>query len=184
MVLPGRYAVRLTIGESSQTQPFDILPDPRIKTSAADLEAQFKFLNQILAKLVIVNVTINDIDAVLEQMASLTRRMKERSGSANLQKAANDLRRELAAIRGELIDVNMSQAQLHAAALHEKFNALFDTVDSGDYAPARQTREVFAAICNQLDTLLEKWNNARERLVPALNRIAVKAKLQVIGYNY
>ena len=181
MVVPGRYAVRLTSGERSQTHSFDILPDPRIKTSAGDLEAQFKFLNEILAKLVTVNETINDIDAMQEQVANLTRRTEERARSANLRKAANGLRRELAAIHGALIDVNMSQAQLWACGLHEKLNALFDTVDSGDFAPARQTREVFAVISGQLDTLLARWRKARERLLPALNRIAAKTKLPVIG---
>ena len=55
------------IGERSQTHAFDILPDPRIKTSAGDLEAQFVFLNAILRELVTVNATINEIDAMLEQ---------------------------------------------------------------------------------------------------------------------
>jgi len=58
---------------------------------------------------------------------------------------------------------------------------LFDTVDSGDFAPARQTREVFAVVSAQLDTLLARWRKAQERLVPALNRIAAQAKLSVIG---
>ena len=31
MVVPGRYAVRLTLGERSQTHAFDILPDPRMR---------------------------------------------------------------------------------------------------------------------------------------------------------
>ena len=85
------------------------------------------------------------------------------------------------AIRGALIDVNYSQAQLWGSGLHEKLNALFDTVDSGDFAPAQQTRDVFAAISGQLDVLLARWRKARERLLPALNRTAAKAKLPVIG---
>ena len=91
------------------------------------------------------------------------------------------MHRELAAIRCALIDVNCSQAQLWACGLHEKLNALFDTVDSGDFAPARQTREVFAVVSGQLDALLARWRKARERLLPALNRTAAKAKLPVIG---
>jgi hypothetical protein len=181
MVVPGRYSVRLTIGERSQTHSFDILPDPRIKTSAGDLEAQFSFLNAILTKLVTVNVTINDIDAMQEQVANLEHRIKERARSATLRKASSTLRRELAAIRGALIDVNYNQAQLWGSRLHEKLNALFDSVDSGDFAPARQTREVFAVVSGQLDILLARWRTARERLLPALNRIAAKAKLPVIG---
>jgi hypothetical protein len=181
MVVPGRYSVRLTIGERSQTHSFDILPDPRIKTSAGDLEAQFLFLNAILAKLVTVNATINEIDAMQEQVASLELRIKERARSATLRKASSALRQELAAIRGALIDVNYNQAQLWGSRLHEKLNALFDSVDSGDFAPAQQTREVFAVVSGQLDTLLARWRTARERLLPALNRIAAKAKLPVIG---
>ncbi len=181
MVVPGRYSVRLTIGERSQTHSFDILPDPRIKAGAGDLEAQFIFLNAILQRIVTVNVTINDIDAMLEQVANLEHRIKERARSAAVSKALSGLRRELAAMRGALIDVNYSKAQLWGSRLHEKLNALFDTVDSGDFAPARQTRDVFAVISSQLDTLLARWRKVRERRLPALNRTAAKAKLPVIG---
>jgi photosystem II stability/assembly factor-like uncharacterized protein len=147
MVVPGRYSVRLIGGKRSQTHAFDVLPDPRIKASAADLAAQFTFLNAIVGKLTTVNKTINDIDAALAQLPA-TRKSKT----------------ELAAIRGALIDVNYSQAQLWASGLHEKFNALFDTVDSGDFAPAQQTREVFALLSEQLDHLLARWQKARKRL--------------------
>ena len=91
------------------------------------------------------------------------------------------MREELAAIRCALIDVNYSQAQLWASGLHEKFNALFDTVDSGDFAPARQTREVFDVLSGQLQRLLARWRKARERLLPALNRALADASLPIIG---
>jgi photosystem II stability/assembly factor-like uncharacterized protein len=181
LVVPGRYAVRLTLGERSQTQSFEILPDPRVKASASDLLAQFTFLKAILAKLVIANATLNEIDALLAQVSALSSRVKERARSAALRKAADTLRAELLALRGTMIDVNYSQAQLCGSGLHEKLNALFDTVDSGDYAPAQQAREVFAVLSGQLDVVLAKWRDARERRVPALNRAAIKAKLQVIG---
>ena len=115
MVVPGRYAVRLTIGERSQTHAFDILPDPRIKTSAGDLEEQFVFLNAILAKLVTVNVTINEIDAMLERMPKLDRRTgREERDRPRLHKHSRALAKELVTIRRALIDVNYSQAQLWA----------------------------------------------------------------------
>ena len=180
MVVPGRYRVRLTAGEHSQTHEFDLLSDPRVKATAGDFEAQFKFLNEILARLVTVNTTVNDIDALLEQVTSLTRRIGDGAESAPLREAANELRAELAAIRCALID-NWSLAQLGACGLHEKLNALFDTVDSGDFAPARQAREVFAMLSEQLDALLARMREARERLLPALNRAAAKAKLSFIG---
>jgi hypothetical protein len=181
MVAPGRYAVRLTTDAREQTQSFDILPDPRVRSSAGDLEAQFRFLQEILEKIVTVNVTINAVDAVLAQVASLERRTRDRARSVALHKAANALHQELAVIRGELIDVNCNQAQLWASKLHEKFNALFDTVDSGDFAPAEQARDVFAMISRQLDVVVARWRKAQERLLPALDRAAAKAKLPIVG---
>ncbi len=41
-----------------------------------------------------------------------------------------------------LIDVHYPEAQLHAVGLQEKLNALFEFVDSADYAPARQASQV------------------------------------------
>ncbi len=177
MVVPGEYAVQLVAGGTSQTHKFEILPDPRIETGADDLEAQFEFLKEILGKLGTVNATINAVDALLGQIDSFDRRAKP----AALRKASQTLRKELAAIRGALIDVNYSQAQLWGSGLHEKFNALFDTVDSGDFAPARQTREVFTVLSDQLDRLTARWRKAREQTVVDLNRAIANAKLPVIG---
>ena len=181
LVVPGRYTVRLTVDGRSQTKAFDIAPDPRVKAGPDALEAQFVFLKEILKAISVANVTINDIDALLDQVKNLERRATGRARSAALRKTAGALRHELAAIRGALIDVNCSHAQLWACGLHEKLNALFDTVDSGDYAPARQTREVFATVSKQLDTWLVRWRKAREKLLPAVNRTMIKAKLPAVG---
>ena len=118
---------------------------------------------------------------LLGQVRNLERRIRDRARSVTLNNATSALHQELAAIRGELIDVNCSQAQLWASRLHEKFNALFDIVDSGDFAPAQQTREVFAAVSGRLDVQLARWRKAQQRLLPALNRIAARSKLPLAG---
>src|SRR5262249_26818254 len=126
MVVPGRYAVRLTVDGKSFTQPFEILPDPRVTTKPQALAEQFDFLATIIATLTTVNAMINDID-------SMTARLDLRS-----DERCEALRGELDAIRGALIDVHNREAQLWASGLHEKLNGLFDAVDSGDRAPSRQ----------------------------------------------
>ena len=40
-VIPGQYTVRLTASGKSYTQPLTITMDPRVKTSAGDLQQQF-----------------------------------------------------------------------------------------------------------------------------------------------
>jgi hypothetical protein len=156
MVVPGRYAVRLEAGGRSQTQPFDLLPDPRIGVGARALAEQLTFLKAILGQLGTVNRTINEIDARLVQLGSPAKR-------------ARAVVTELRAIRGALIDVNYRGAQLWPSGLHEKLNALFDTVDSGDYAPSRQAREVFAVLSGQLDRLIRRWRAAQRGRRPHRN---------------
>lgn len=181
MVVPGQYAVRLTVGRDRQTCPFDLLPDPRGRTGVGDLEAQFDLLTAIVAKLGTVNMTINEIDALRDQLTTLDRRMENDGLPAALRAAARELRKEATAIRSALIDVNYSQAQLWPSGLHEKLNTLFDVADSADHAPARQMHEVFQALSNQLEGLLKRWRLAREKLLPALNRAMTEAKLPAIG---
>jgi photosystem II stability/assembly factor-like uncharacterized protein len=178
MVVPGTYAVELTADGATQTQSFEILRDPRIRTRAADLKAQFVFLQEIIAKLATVNTTINAIDALREELKVLERRA---AGRDALREPLAATRGEVEAIRGLLIDVHYSEAQLWPSGLHEKFNALFDTVDSADFAPARQTREVYAALCEQLDGLLARWATVHERRLPALARAMERAGLPPVG---
>lgn len=156
MVLPGSYQVRLTVGEHRLVLPFEIEPDPRITGSWEDLQAQFELLQGIIEKLSLTNVTINQIDALLAQAKVWEQRTAGLAGGEAVRRALAGLQGELHAIRGTLIDVHMQEAQLWPSGLHEKFNALFDAVDSADCVPTGQSREVFAELSAQLDELVDR----------------------------
>ena len=49
--VPGTYKLRLTAGEWSQTQTFEVLKDPRLDTTLADYRQQFDLLTQIRSKI-------------------------------------------------------------------------------------------------------------------------------------
>lgn len=46
-VAPGRYTARLTVGEETAEQPFDVLPDPRSTATAAGYAAQQELLKRV-----------------------------------------------------------------------------------------------------------------------------------------
>ena len=50
-----------------------------------------------------------------------------------------------------LMNIGYTESQLYASGLHEKLNALFESVDSADFAPPQGAREVFAELCDKLD---------------------------------
>jgi uncharacterized membrane protein YccC len=173
--------VRLTVGEDVETHAFDVLPDPRVSTVPGELERQFELLNAIIERLDAANRTVNAVDALREQLRLLERRPALSEQSSPVRECADALGAELQALRGELIDVRYSEAQLWPTGLHEKLNALYDAVDSADRAPARQMNELFDLLCAQLDAVLERWRSVGERLVPELQLAMTAAGLSAVG---
>ncbi len=191
MVLPGAYQVRRTAGDQAVTQRFEIEPDPRIQTSRSgetgaplnsqDLEAQLDLLQQILAKLGLANQTLNRIGGLLDQVELWKRRVGDREEAEAVRAAAASLEDELRGVRGELIDVHMKESQLWPSGLHEKLNALFDCVDSADYAPTQQSRNAFTELSTQLDGLVGKLDRTVEEKGRQLHAAIQAAGLPSIG---
>ena len=77
---------------------------------------------------------------------------------------------EIASIERELIDVQSKSPMLFPIGLQEKFNALFDAVDSADYVPTRQSGEVFTQLSERLDEQLMRLKNALAEEGNILNR--------------
>ncbi|MGH2561557.1 MAG: VPS10 domain-containing protein [Thermomicrobiales bacterium] len=181
MVLPGNYQIRLTVDGKSLTRPLAIEPDPRLETTMEELQAQHDLLREILAALTTTNETLNRIDALLAQLATWDRRTAGPAQGGPVREAVIALGDELRAIRGELIDVNMRQSQLWPSGLHEKLNALFDSVDSADYAPPQQARAVFGELKSRLDGLMVRFDQVSTTRVQSFNDVAQAAGLGPVG---
>ena len=179
LVVPGTYQVRLTVDGQSQTQSFEVLPDPRIAASPEELTAQRDMLLSIRDSLSRTNKAVNALDVVAAQVALWTERTTDPAVSAT----AGDITSELSAIRAKLIDVNMKQSQLWPSGLHEKFNALFDSVDGADYAPPQQARDVYAELSAQLDELIGKLRDIDKTRMAKLNEMIQAAGLLEVGVD-
>ena len=177
MVLPGRYQVRLAAGDDTQEAAFELLLDPRITTSREDLAAQRDLLLKITDALGRTNRTIDQVDAMRAQVLL----WQSRTGDEAVQAAAAPVLEELLAIRGQLIDVNIKGSQLWPSGLHEKFNALIDSVDRADYAPPQQAQGVYDQLSGQLDGLIEQLQQLSASGASTLNDAIRKADLPNVG---
>ncbi len=68
IVAPGKYSVRLKVGDQSYTQPITILRDPRAPGSDADIELSVKTLLRIRTDLDRVSDTVNQIEWLRKQI--------------------------------------------------------------------------------------------------------------------
>jgi hypothetical protein len=132
---------------------------------------------QIRDSLSRTNETLNAIDGLLAQVAV----WEKRTDDPAIRDAAAAITATVRELRPKLIDVNMKQSQLWPSGLHEKLNALFDSVDGADYAPPRQAREVFAAYTAQLDEIVARLEEIDRTEVAALNQAIQAAGLPTVG---
>jgi hypothetical protein len=86
------------------------------------------------------------------------------------------LQSDLDAVKNVLIDVHFPEAQLYAVGMQEKLNALFEFVDSADYAPPEQALEVLVDLSARCDTAGERFDR---EVLPKVT--AVNEAIQALG---
>jgi len=177
MIVPGQYEVRVTVEGESHSQPFTILPDPRNTSLAADLVTQRDTLFDVLASLSRTNETIIMVESLRDQ----AREWLKRSTEPAVMVAAQAVVDGLEPLLSRLIDVNIHQSQLWPSGLHEKLNALFESVDSADFAPPAQAREVLQQLTAELDDVVAEVERISRDNVMGLNDLLRMSDTPYVG---
>jgi len=168
-ILPGTYSAKLTVNGQSYTQALTIKMDPRVKTSAADLKAQFDL------EIKIVEALQRDVDA-LKQVQKLRKALKDvpSSAAANLQPQIDDLDKKAADVEGSAGGYGAQYLSTPAGRglgrLNSGLATLLAIVDSADAAPTTQATAIYAEVQRALDEQLAKWGELRSKDIPALNQ--------------
>ncbi len=65
--------------------------------------------------------------------------------------------------------------------LNDKLSGVFDAANSGNFAPSKQSREVYTELAGQIDKELNKFKLIKEKNIPAFNEAIRQKALPVIG---
>ncbi|TVR72032.1 MAG: glycosyl hydrolase [Sphaerobacteraceae bacterium] len=180
MVIEGEYQVRLTVDGEEFTQPLLIKNDPRLEADPSALVEQFNMLIDIRDVITGINRLIDHTSDLRKQAIAWHDRTAGVEGKEEIASEAEKLIAELDDIRPKLIDVNIWQSQLYASGLHEKLNALFESVDSADQAPPKQAREVFEKLGDEMEGLQARISSA-QRDASVLSQKINAAGIPIIG---
>ena len=159
LAVPGPYQVRLTVGDVTMTQPFNLLPDPRVETGADDFAQQFDLQSRIFDKLVAIVEAVNGIRALTRRLDDLAGRLRAADGDGAGGPVA-DIRalvERLGAIEGALVQAELTSpgdTLAHRSMLFEKLAALPPVVGSADTRPTRQSWQVYEKLAGQIDEQL------------------------------
>ena len=180
---PGSYQVRLTAGEQSQTESFDMVKDPRVDATQEDFDAQFSLAIRVRDKLTETHDNINKLRSARSQVSEWALRAEGTPAQDAVADAADALKVKLDDIEGALIQTEYKGARdrLHLPIrLNAKLAGLMPVVSAGDYRPPQQAYAVldhfselldtqFAALQSVLDEDLDEFQNLLAELeIPAI----------------
>jgi hypothetical protein len=168
------------VGRQTLTQSFVVLKDPRVTTSQDDLEAQRDLLLQIRDKMSETNHAINQIRYLRQQADEWTKRFEGHPQADKVKDAAKALKDKLNAVEEPLIMPGLkSQHQTvnYGIRLAGKLASLTPVVNSADFAPTAQVREVFALLSRQIDAQIKALDQVMESDVARFNDLIRKAEI-------
>ncbi len=180
---PGMHYAKIKVGNDSVEVPVEVKADPNYKINAADYEAQMKILMQIRDKFNEVQKGIKDIRTVRTQINELTGRWGKETPK-DVKQFADSINKKLTAIEETLYQTKSKSGQdplNFPIRLNDKLSGLFDVVNSGNMAPSKQSKEVFADLSAQSDAELNKLKQIMTDDLVKFNQLIREKSLPVIG---
>ncbi|HLW52610.1 MAG TPA: glycosyl hydrolase [Candidatus Angelobacter sp.] len=175
LVNPGRYTVKLTVGDKSQTQMLDVVLDPRVRNvKPDDMQKQFALAMQVRDANADDHRAVNQIRQLRSELAALRRRLADDPAMKTVIGQLDALDKKMTPVEEELIQVNMKGSEANLAfpnRLNEQLDSFSSSVQAGDGVPTQQQYEVFKMLRAQLDQQLAAWKQILSGDVPAFNQL-------------
>jgi hypothetical protein len=174
VIAPGSYTVRLTVDGKSYDERVVVRPDPRMRATQADYDAQVALALQ-------VQQTTNELSDAVGRIIDLEHQIDERVDHAKKQayasrigSAATPLRQKLEVIRDSLVEVHSHADQItlhYPIRLYNMLLSLADMVQSADGAPTKQEADVYRDIAAQVTRHVAQLRSLESNDVAAFNRM-------------
>jgi photosystem II stability/assembly factor-like uncharacterized protein len=151
-VVPGTYAVRLTVNGHSETQRFTLLADPRSHATQQELLSQFSLSTRIADTISAANNAVRTIRNVKAQLQQRAPQMPAARAS-EFRAAADALADTLSRIEETIYQVHSRAAEdplNYPIRLNDKLAELLSYVDAGNSRPTAQDVTVFRDLTTQL----------------------------------
>jgi photosystem II stability/assembly factor-like uncharacterized protein/outer membrane murein-binding lipoprotein Lpp len=159
MVVPGRYAVRLTVGGRTLSRPFTVVDDPRVHATLAELAASYDLASRTVAKINEIGVTVSRVEALQGQLSARATQVKGQAYAARVDSAASSLRGRLEAIRSQLADVHSEADQITLHYPVRPYNQLLNVnrmAQSFERGPTEQAEAIFQELGGKVDAQIQR----------------------------
>jgi photosystem II stability/assembly factor-like uncharacterized protein len=163
---PVQYIVKLSVNGQTYEQPFEIRKDPRVKSSDADLKAQFDLMVNIRDRFSEVAGTVMKIREIRARIVERRADLQEDS-----REKADRILKKLREIEGVLTIWMGSQAHpmmWSPPGLTEKLSSLSSAVGTADAKPTKSMYTVFGVLSKRFEVQRKRLNKLIENEVKPL----------------
>lgn len=181
LAVPGRYTVKLSLGERVISAPLTVVNDARSSATQLDMQAEFTLASTLMGMLGEVHATVRQIKDVRAQLDS-ARKQAASAGDAgrNARTALDAYDRQTDEVLHEMYEPDAKTGVdllNYPMQLNVRIAYLADQVDFGDGAPTSQFRQMTKEYRAALDKSLAGWKTLTTTELAALNRMLAAAGL-------
>ena len=169
---PGTYRVELVAGGRTLSQTFQILRDPRIDYTDADLVAQFEFLIQVRDKLTEAMKLVERTRALRSEAEQL---VQSAGGRKELQDAMKGLNDQLSPLEERLVQYRARANQdliAQPTGVDSKLARLMTFASLADSPPTQGDRELYGRLVQIIQERAEALSRIQEKEFATLVRMA------------
>ena len=175
MALPGKYQVRLTSNGKTETAPFELRVDPRVKVSAEDLQKQFDLRIQIREQLSRIADAVTQLEDVRAQAHGLASRLPDGADNDVIRKSAADLEAQLAKVSDDVVEKRIKANEdslAYPARVDIRLAGLATSVSNEtDSAPTEPGTRQFDKLKKLVDQQLAAWDELQRSDVAAFQKV-------------
>jgi photosystem II stability/assembly factor-like uncharacterized protein len=180
---PGRYTLRVKVGDERGEVSTAVALDPRISTvTDADMAAQFELSRQVRDRLTEVHSAIQEIRSIREQIEGILKRLKEDDDREQLVEELDSiwqgLDEEFAGVEGALIQTRNESGQdpiNFPSMLDDQLAYLYSHVTSSYGRPTRGAYQRFEDLVAVTQPILERMNGTVKDQVAEFSRVLAEA---------
>jgi len=193
IVVPGKYSVKLTVDGQSFTQPIEILKDPKIATSVADLDLSVKLQLRLRDDISAAADMVNAIEVMRKQLEDVAKAYKNDKSKEALLKQVTDMDKKLFDVEAKLLEPAQmtSDDKYFQQAYRVYMNLIWlngevgpgagDVSGGADFPPTDTSVNVMESIEKDLNAAKADYKNLMDRDVPAFNRAIGSAITPLTG---
>jgi hypothetical protein len=177
---PGQYRVRLSTGEWSVEQSFEVRKDPRADVTQEDLQAQFELAKQVRDRLTEVHDAIRKIRSTRSQLSDVIDRAEAadvEGDVSSIQSTAEQIQEQLTSIEEQLVQTKNESRQdpiNFPPKLDNQLAYLYTHINGFYGRPTEGTYERFDDLEDEIEAPLSRLSEILNSDVSELNRFLAK----------